>query len=173
MPGLGVQEEGSDGAVAWERSPALGPRVKLQSDRNGLGVTLDAAQVVAWRLTIEQVRTEAREKIDGRDCYRVRLVPHGNSPALIRWYDSRTGLLYRSRTAISTDMGALPTEMTFEEYRDVAGIKWPTRIRMAVSGQNLLFSVADVRLNEPIESAVFDLPGEVKQIAQKKSGDSL
>jgi hypothetical protein len=173
VPGLGVQEEGSDGAVSWERSPALGPRVKLQADHNGLGVTLDAAQVVAWRLSIEQVRTEAREQIDGHDCYRVSLQPRGNSPALIRWYDSRTGLLYRTRTAIATDMGALPTVMTFEEYRDVAGIKWPTRIRMAVSGQSLLFSVGDVRLNEPIENTIFDLPVEVKQIAEKKAGDSL
>jgi hypothetical protein len=173
VPGLGMQEEGSDGAVSWERSPALGPRIKLQADRNGLAVTLDAAQVVAWRSSIEQVRTEAREQIDGRDCYRVSMVPRGKSPALLRWYDSRTGLLFRTQTAISTDMGALPTVMTFEEYRDVAGIKWPTRVRMAVSGQNLLFTVGDVKLNEPIENAIFDLPVEVKQIAEKKIGDSL
>jgi hypothetical protein len=63
--------------------------------------------------------------------------------------------------------------MTFEEYRDVTGIKWPTRVRMTVSGQNLLFTVGDVKLNEPIENAVFDLPVEVKQIAEKKIGDSL
>jgi hypothetical protein len=173
VPGLGMQEEGSDGSVVWERSPALGPRVKPHSARAGLGVTMDAAQVIAWRLQIKQVRTEAREQIDGRDCYRVRLVPRGNSPPLLRWYDRQTGMLYRTQTALSTDMGALPTVMTFEEYRNVAGLKWPTRIRMAVSGQNLLFSVSDVKLNEPIESAVFELPLEVKQIAEQKAGDSL
>ena len=173
VPGLGVQEEGSDGAVSWERSPVLGPRVKVRSVRNGLGVTLDAAQVIAWRQSIRQVRTEAREQIDGHDLYRIRLVPRGNSPALIRWYDRQTGLLYRTRTALSTDMGALPTTMTFEEYRDVAGLKWPTRIRMDVSGQNLLFSVNEVKLNEPIENTIFDLPVEVRQIAEQKAGDSL
>ena len=82
-------------------------------------------------------------------------------------------MLYRTSIALATNMGALPTLMTFEEYRDVAGFKWPTRVRMVVSGQNLLFSVGDIRLNEPIESAVFDLPVEVKQIAEKKAGDLL
>jgi hypothetical protein len=173
VPGLGLQEEGSDGAVSWERSPVLGPRIKLQADHNGLGVTLDAAQVVGWRQSIAEVRTEAREQMDGHDCYRVRLMPRGNSPALMRWYDRRSGLLYRTSIALATNMGALPTLMTFEEYRDVAGFKWPTRVRMVVSGQNLLFSVGDIRLNEPIESAVFDLPVEVKQIAEKKAGDLL
>jgi hypothetical protein len=173
VPGLGVQEEGSDGSVAWERSPVLGPRVKQRNDRNGLGVTMDAAQVIAWRQSIRQVRTEAREQIEGHDCYRVRMVPRGHSPALIRWYDRQSGLLYRTSTALSTDMGVLPTLMTFEEYREVAGLKWPTRIRMAVSGQNLLFNVSEVRLNEPIENAVFELPLEVKQIAEQKVGDSL
>jgi hypothetical protein len=168
-----LQEEGSDGAVSWERSPVLGPRIKLQADHNGLGVTLDAAQVVGWRQSIAEVRTEAREQMDGHDCYRVRLMPRGNSPALMRWYDRRSGLLYRTSIALATNMGALPTLMTFEEYRDVAGFKWPTRVRMVVSGQNLLFSVGDIRLNEPIESAVFDLPVEVKQIAEKKAGDLL
>ena len=172
VPGLGIQEEGSDGAIAWERSPALGPRVKTHTDRNGLGVTMDAAQVIAWRLSFSQVRTEAEEQIDGHDCYRIRLVPRGKSPALIRWYERGSGLLYRTKTELPTDMGALPTVMTFEEYREVAGLKWPTRIRMAVSGQNLLFSVSDVKLNEPIESAVFDLPVEVKQMAaDQKTGD--
>ncbi len=173
VPGLGMQEEGSDGTIAWERSPALGPRVKLRSDRNGLGVTLDAMQVIAWRVAIKQVRTEALELIDGHECYRVRLVPRGATPALLRWYDRKTGLLYRSTSELPTDMGALPAVMTFEEYRDVAGLKWPTRIRMAVSGKDLLFSVSDVKLNEPIENAIFELPLEVKQIAEQKIGDSL
>jgi hypothetical protein len=74
---------------------------------------------------------------------------------------------------VASDMGALPAVMTFEEYREAAGLKWPTRIRMSVSGQNLLFTAADVKLNEPVEGAIFDLPLEIRQIADKKSAGSL
>ena len=173
LPGLGKQEEGSDGSVTWERSPTLGPRVKLRAGRDGLGVTLDAAQVIGWRYQIAQVRTEAEETIEGHECYRVRLVPRGGSQPLIRWYDSRTGLLYRTSIPIATDMGTLPVTMTFEEYKDTAGLKWPARIRMITSGQDLLFTTSEVKLNEPVEKTVFDLPAEIQLLAQKKAAETL
>ena len=173
LPGLGKQEEGSDGSVTWERSPTLGPRVKLRTGRDGLGVTLDAAQVIGWRYQIAQVRTEAEETIEGHECYRVRLVPRGGSQPLIRWYDSQTGLLYRTSIPIATDMGTLPVTMTFEEYKDTAGLKWPARIRMITSGQDLLFTTSEVKLNEPVEKAVFDLPAEIQLLAQKKAAGTL
>jgi hypothetical protein len=115
VPGLGKQEEGSDGQVAWERSPALGPRVKGTKGRTGLNVTLEAATVIGWRYLISQVRTEAEERVDDHDCYRVRMIPRNGSQAIIRWYDKKTGLLYRASGALSSTMGALPVVTTFEE----------------------------------------------------------
>ena len=43
IPGMGREEQGSDGRIAWERSPTLGPRAKPRGNLSGLGVTLDAA----------------------------------------------------------------------------------------------------------------------------------
>jgi hypothetical protein len=170
IPGLGKQEEGSDGRIAWDRSPAIGPRVKPRKRNPGaLGITLDAAGVIAWRLLIEQVRTEAEERIDSHDCYRVRLTPRDGSADMLRWYDRDTGLLYRSSLAEKTDMGEVPVVLTFEEYRDIAGVKWPSRIRATASGQDTVFSADEVKLNEPVDDAVFDVPPEIRDLAQKKA----
>ncbi|MGA2716514.1 MAG: outer membrane lipoprotein-sorting protein [Bryobacteraceae bacterium] len=169
IAGLGKQEEGSDGRIAWDRSPAIGPRVRPRKNPGALGITLDAAGVIAWRLLIEQVRTEAEEQIDGHDCYRVRLVPRNGTGDMIRWYDRATGLLYRSSLAARTDMGEVPVVMTFEEYRDIAGVKWPTRIRTTASGQDTVFAADEVKLNEPLDDAVFDVPPEIRDLAQKKA----
>ena len=173
VPGLGKQEEGSDGHVAWERSPALGPRVKARKGQAGLSVTLDAAAVIGWRFLIDEVRTEAAERIDDHDCYRVRLAPRDGSPAIIRWYDRKTGLLYRASAALSSTMGTVPVVMTFEEYRDTGGFRWPVKTRMTFSGQSVLFTTAEVKINEPVAAAVFDLPDEVRQLAEKKSAGTL
>jgi hypothetical protein len=55
--------------------------------------------------------------------------------------------------------------MTYQAYRDVAGLKWPVEIHMAVSGQELLFKADEVALNAPIDDAVFELPEEIRKIA--------
>jgi hypothetical protein len=171
MPGLGKQEEGSDGRVVWDRSPILGPRLKPSRASGSLGVTLDAAQVVAWRLLVTEVRTEAEETIDGRDCFRVRMTGRAGQLAALRWYERATGLLYRTQIAMTTDIGSLPAVMTFEEYRDTSdgssgsAIKWPVRIRITASGQDLLFVANDVRLNEPVDDTFFALPTDVRGLA--------
>lgn len=169
VPGMGKQEEGSDGTIAWDRSPALGPRVRPRRNAAALGITLDAVGVIAWRLLIDRVRTEAEETIDGHDCYRVRLVPHDGSGDMIRWYDRDTGLLYRSSLVTRTDMGDVPIVMTFEEYRDIGGVKWPSRIRTTASGQDTIFAAGEVKLNEPLDDSVFDVPAEIRDLAAKKA----
>jgi hypothetical protein len=168
VPGLGKQEEGSNGTVAWDRSPIIGPRLKPRKSASTLGVTLDAAQVIAWRVLFREVRTEAEETLDGHDCYRVRMTGRDGGLAAMRWYDRSSGLLYRTSLSMTTDIGSLPVLMTFEEYRDVGEIKWPVRIRMMASGQELLFTVKDVRLNGQIEDAAFDLPAEIRELAEKR-----
>ena len=173
MPGLGKQEEGSDGSINWERSPTLGARVKSRTAADGLGVTLDAAQVIGWRYQLSEIRTEAVETVDGRECYRVRLVPRGGGAALLRWYESSTGLLYRASIPLATNMGSLPMMMTFEAYRDASGMKWPSRIRMLTSGQDLLFTTSDVRLNAPVDQKVFELPAEIQVLAAKQAAATL
>ena len=170
IPGMGKQEEGSDGVIAWDRSPAMGPRVKPKKNAGALGVTLDAAGMVEWRVLIDSVRTEAEERVDEKDCYRVRMTPRDGSPDIIRWYDRDTGLLYRSALAVRTDMGALPLVMTFEEYRSVAEVKWPSRVRITASGQDTLFAADEVKLNEPVDDSVFEVPEEIRDLAQKKAG---
>ena len=170
IPGLGKHEEGSDGKVAWERSPSLGPRAKPKAALAGLGVTIDAAEVAGWRLLVSEVRTEAAETVDGRECLRVRVVGRGGKQVSTRWYQRSTGLLYRSSTALRTAMGEIPAVLTYEAYREVAGFRWPVVIRVAASGQDLLFRADEVALNAEIDPAVFELPEEIRRLAGNGGG---
>ncbi len=169
IPGLGRQEEGSDGSLAWDRSPAIGPRLKPRRNSGPLGVTLDAAGMLEWRVLIDRVRTEAEEVVDDKDCYRVRLTPRDGSRDMIRWYDRKTGLLYRSELEIRTDMGKVPAVMTVEEYRNVGMVKWPSRVRITASGQDTVFQADQVKLNEPVDSSIFEVPAEIRELAGKRT----
>jgi hypothetical protein len=66
-------------------------------------------------------------------------------------------------------MGALPVVMTFEQYQDVSEAKWPQTIRVTASGQDTVFAADEVRLNEPLDEKVFDLPDEIRELAQRKT----
>jgi hypothetical protein len=163
---MGKQEEGSDGSVVWERSPILGPRARTRRTLTGLGVTLDAAEVIGWRYLIGQARTEALEKIDGRDCYRLRITAKNGDSSVIRWYDKATGLLYRTSIAFKSEMGDVPATLTYEGWRQVEGLRWPVKIRVAAAGQDMLFTADEVALNSSIASTLFDIPEDVRKLAE-------
>ena len=59
--------------------------------------------------------------------------------------------------------------MTYEEYRSVAEVKWPSRIRISASGQDTLFAADEVKLNEPVDDSVFEVPPEIRDLAQKRA----
>jgi len=166
IPGLGKQEEGSDGSVLWERSPALGPRARTRRDLSGLGMTMDAAEVIGWRYLIGQARTEVLEKVDGRDCYRVRLTAKSGGSTTVRWYEKNSGLLFRQSVSFKTEMGEVPAVLTYEEWRRVEGLQWPVKIRIVTAGQEMLFAADQVALNSAIENAVFVVPDDVKKLAE-------
>ena len=102
-------------------------------------------------------------------CRWINVVARDGSLAALRWYEKGSGLLYRSRQALTTDMGAVPAVVTYEAYRDVEGIRWPSRIRMASEGQDMVFRADDVQLNREIDQRIFDLPDEIRQLAERKS----
>jgi len=71
-------------------------------------------------------------------------------------------------------MGALPLVMTYEEYRsfsekNVNDVKWPSRVRITASGQDTVFAADEVKLNEPVDDSVFNVPQEIKELAKKKA----
>lgn len=164
MPGFGKNEQGSNGKVAWERSPTLGPRARSRDNLSGLGLTIDAAEVVGWRYLLGSVRTEALEKLDGRDCYRVHIQMRSGADGGTRWYDRETRLLYRNSAPVKTEMGTVPTVLTYMEYAPVEGLQWPVRIHMEMAGQEMMFTARSVQLNQPIEDSAFGLPDDVRNL---------
>ena len=122
------------------------------------------SEVVGWRYLVGEVRTERLEKIDGRDCYRVRVKGRGGKQESTRWYDRKTGLLYRTTLLSRSAMGEVPTVLTYQAWRDVEGLKWPVQIHMLVSGQELIFRADQVTLNSPLDESAFEIPEDVRRL---------
>ncbi len=73
-----------------------------------------------------KVQVDAMEKIDGRDVYRVVGTRKGGHrdprPDLFRCADRIVGQGY---TTMQSVLGGFPEETTYEDYRDVSGLKVP------------------------------------------------
>ena len=52
---------------------------------------------------------------------------------------------------------------------NLAEVKWPSKVRITASGEDTLFSADEVKLNEPLDDMVFEVPAEIRDLARKKA----
>ncbi len=74
------------------------------------------------------------------------------------YFDSETGLLTRLVRYANSKVGRLPTQIDYSDYRDVAGIKMPFRIKVTWLDGLESIELTDVQLNVPVDAARFGKP---------------
>jgi hypothetical protein len=116
--------KGFDGKDAWTQTAngAVNSAVGTALDR----ARRDADFYEPLNLTKEYTRLSVRgiEKVRDRDAYLVVGVPNGDQPERL-YFDVKTGLLLRKYTVIPTAVGYYPTQVDYDDYRDVSGVKVP------------------------------------------------
>jgi hypothetical protein len=163
IAGIGKMEEGSDGAVVWERSAIKGPRVKQGEER---AVALRGADIrhdLRWRDYFSKVEVTGLEPVDGKVCYRVALTPKQGQPET-RYYDKDTNLLVRTSMIMKTEMGDIPAEANVSDYRKVDGMLVPFLLKQKVLGQEFTVTIQSVQNNVEIPAERFALPEDVKAL---------
>lgn len=108
----------------------------------GPGTALLLPRAVRERFKSFQVT--GTEKVNGRDAYIVEAKPASGRPERL-FFDTQTGLLLRRYRESLTDLGILPEQYDFDDYRDVSGIKLPYTIS---------WSRADYKVTHKVEKAV-------------------
>src|SRR6266851_8589863 len=164
IEGIGKMEEGTNGAVVWERSALKGPRVKTGEER---AVALRAASIhhdTRWRDFFQKVECTGVEPIDGHVCYRVVLTPKEGQPET-RYYDKQSSLLVRTNMILKTEMGEIPAESSVGDYRTVDGVLTPFLVKQKVLGQEFTVTLQSMKTNVDIPRERFALPDDVKALA--------
>lgn len=167
IPGVGKVEEGTKAGVAWEKSAVMGPRLK---DGEEKAVALRNAALLRdleWKKYYTKAEVAGSDNVDGEPCWKVVLTP-ASGKGETRYYSQKTGYLLRLTMVLSSPMGEIPMSATTVDYRDAGGVKFPHRSVMTVGAQEMVMSVTSVKFNEPLPAAVFELPPDVKALAEKK-----
>jgi len=158
-PDRGVSVRTYDGRTGWIATPlAVVPKYELAgSERDGarLDAMLSFPTQVAQALT--NLRVGPPSTIGDQDV----TVLQGNGPnatLATLYFDDRSGLLVRMVRHGRSPIGRVPTQVDYSDYREVSGIKFPFRWTFAWLDGRDNFEFSDVRINVPIDPAVFGEP---------------
>ena len=160
LPGGQSMESGTDGDLAWLRSPIDGSWRLL--DRRG--VLTASVGVLPYRMMIAIFERFPNRKLgplemkDGVMCRRVDMKDREGLEA-VAWIEESSGKLRVLQTSEAAPSG-VPTVMTIEAWTKVGDLDIPRRISIR-RGESLTTSDFTTISGDPIDAALFAPPTEV------------
>jgi len=149
-----------DGRNGWWAGPDA-PAPETLTSGNLDRYRLEA--LVAFPAGIKQAFTGwkvGRTAIDGRP---VQIV-QGTNPQLLPvnlYFATQSGLLVRLVRWNATPVGPVPTEINYDDYRDVAGVKMPFTWTVSQTYMQATITLTSVTPNVPVDAKVFAKPAAV------------
>ena len=147
--------DGKSGWFAGPDSPA--PIVTLVSGN------LDRARIeaaIAFPASIKTLYKEwrvGRTAIDDKDVS----ILQGSTPGLLPvnfYFDNNTGLLIRMVRWNETPVGPVPTEINYDDYRDVAGVKMPFTWTASQTYMQMTIKLSGIQPNGQVDASRFVQP---------------
>jgi hypothetical protein len=96
------------------------------------------------------------EKVGDRDCVIVESQTGKDFRRL--FFDAQTGLLHKVRVEARTSLGVVPSEIVFDDYRDVNGVKMPWSIVIHAVNDRLVYKFSEIQINPAVDPAKFEPP---------------
>ncbi len=156
LTGLGVIQQGYDGTVGWAKDPFTGLR-ELK------GGELSAVQRAAllnpggWRKAYNSMKTTGRSKVGEREVYVVEGAHAGDTPDKL-YFDAQTGLLLRSDAVVDSPQGRVVSETTYDDYREVDGVKVAHSMRAVLGAATVVTRVEEVKHDVALDDKSFVKP---------------
>jgi Protein of unknown function (DUF620) len=166
LAGFGKVEEGTDGTVAWGTNPATGPRVKEGVERDSFLRRADFYRDIDWRKQYKKAECTGEEAVEGKPCYKVKLTSTDGQERT-QYYDKSTGLLVKATGTEKTEMGDIPVDALIGDYKKVDGVLLPFKVRQKILTNEITITLDKIEHNVKLPENRFDLPNEVKKLAEK------
>jgi hypothetical protein len=158
-PDRGEQTRAYDGRVGWINTPR-----SVLGEYEVTGTELDGQRFeaqLAFPGQIKQVLTNLRTGFDQTiNDHEVQVV-QGTGPRgllVTLYFDKQTGLLRRLLRFGKSPVGRISTQVDYDDYRAVDGIKFPFKFVFSWLDGRDGFTIKEVKTNIPIDAAVFGRP---------------
>ena len=149
-----------DGRAGWWAGPDSPAPIETLTTGNLDRYRLEAT--IAFPATIKQAFTQwkvGRTAIDDRPVQIVQGATPGSGLLPVNLYfDNMTGLLVRWVRWNATPVGPVPTEINYDDYRDVTGVKMPFTWTVSQTYMQMTIKVSAIQPNVAVTAAAFAKP---------------
>ncbi len=159
-----VDEQGTLGEIAWERSTSGGARLLTGEEKDIALREATFNSMLNWRTIYRSAECTGVESVGDRTCYRLVLTPHKGKP-LTQYYDAGSGLLVKSFITLDDPHGEIRSENLYGDYRkDNASVLFPHKLVHRITNEEMVITLDSVRCNIDIAWHRFDLPPAIKAL---------
>ena len=102
-------------------------------------------------LLAKNATLEGIEPVNGEDAYVVKM-----SDDTKNYYSTKTGLKLQTVKTASQGGQTMVIPITYSDYREVKGVKFPYHLTQTMGPMTLEFDVADIKVNEGVADADFE-----------------
>lgn len=150
-----------DGQRAWLAAPSVDRPTPLQeytgSELNGLKLENLPFFPAQLKGALSNLRTGFPAIIKDRDVMVVQGEMAGGGTATL-CFDAETGLLVRMVRFGPSPVGPLVSRVDYDEYREVNGVKIPSKWAVIWLSGRGRYVATDVKVNGPVDSGLFEQP---------------
>lgn len=168
LAGLGKVLSGTKDGVSWESSAMQGTRLREGEEKIQTMRMSDLRAAVNWREYTEMAEVTGEENVEGKDCWVMKSRYKGVASESVSWIDKKTGLMVKSAVKMKTQMGELPMETFYREYRKQGALLVPVAMEQKVGPMTMKTTVKEVASNIDLPANAFDFPKEVSALLEKK-----
>ncbi|HUQ32514.1 MAG TPA: c-type cytochrome [Pyrinomonadaceae bacterium] len=164
----GPMMTGYNGTIGWQKGPR-GQRQMAGGQLEGMRQAADFYSDFKLKEIYPNLTVAGREKIGDRET--VVLVSKPSSSRTHKLYfDAQTGLLVRILNILNTIIAPVPSQLDFEDYRDVDGVKLPFIIRSSPVEAHDAWTrkFTEIKHNVTVDDAKFNPPPAPAPVAAPK-----
>lgn len=154
---MGQVKHGYDGCTAWSVGDTIGSKTLTGPALAYFSANSDFYRDLKLQEFYPGLRVMGRLKEKDREFYLVEGFPVVGG-AEIMFFDSKTGLLTGRDITQQTSQGPIRVEMRYSDWREVDGVKLPFKITQTMPNLKFVFTVREIKHNQPVEDSLFQKP---------------
>ncbi|MBL8990534.1 MAG: DUF620 domain-containing protein [Phycisphaerae bacterium] len=166
IEGLGAVEQGTDGTLAWEKSPMSGPRLLEGSEKATFMRQATLNSEIMWDKLYTRAETVGEDTVDGKACWKIALTTP-EKDTIHQWFDKATGLMVKMSMKMQSQMGELEAESMVGDYKKVGDLLLPHSTVVKVMGITQTLTTEKIEHNTDIPADKFKAPEDIVKLAEK------